>query len=209
MSPLSFRVYESSTPLRRTAPETQDDRASRIAQIEGLHQELDSAEAELRRLRQVAVRDPITDGANMRALDMAWEGQEVDDPCSLMVVDIDGFRRVNNTLGRGCGDAVLKAVTTTLERTLRWDDVVAREGADRFILLLPLAIEEDAFAVAERVRVAIEKMCFQVDQGRFKLTIRAGVASRSEGDSLEKLIGRADKACRDGKAYGGNIIFFE
>jgi len=177
--------------------------------VEYLRQELNEANQELRRLRQASVRDPITGGANMRALEMSWEGQEQEDPCSLLMIDIDGFSRVNRTLGRTCGNAVLKATTTTMERALRWDDVVAREGADRFIVLLPLAIEEDAFAVAERIRVAIEKMCFQVEQGRFKLTIRAGVASRKDGDDLEQLIERADKACRNGKSHGGNTIVFQ
>lgn len=209
MSPLSFRVYETSTPTNKASVQADNDRAMQLTTIERLHQELDASEAELRRLRQASVRDPITGGANMRALDMAWQGQDDADPCSLLMIDIDGFRRVNRTLGRACGDAVLKAVTTTIERALRWDDVVAREGADRFIVLLPLAIEEDAFAVAERLRVSVERMCFEVSQGRFKLTIRAGVASRRDGDNIETLTGRADSACRDGKAYGGNTIAFE
>jgi diguanylate cyclase (GGDEF)-like protein len=206
MSTLSFRVFESTAPPTPCFSELTEMQPREIAQ---LHQELDNSETELRRLRQAAVRDAITGGANMRALQMAWEGQDSEDPCSLLMIDIDGFRRVNQSLGRANGDAVLKAVTTTLERELRWDDVVAREGADRFIVLLPLAIEEDAFAVAERLRVAVQKLCFQVEQGRFKLTIRAGAASRREDDSLETLIGRSDKACRDGKSCGGNIIFFE
>jgi diguanylate cyclase len=208
MSPLSFRVFESSTPKYKqpvapTAPSTS------AAMLASLQQDLAEAHSELTRLRQAAVRDPITGGANMRALSMAWEGQDPADPLSLLMIDIDGFRRVNRTLGRACGDAVLKAVTTTMERALRWDDVVAREGADRFIVMLPLAIEEDAFAVAERIRESIAKMCFEVAQGRFKLTIRAGVASRRDGDELETLIGRTERACREGKTMGGNTISFE
>jgi diguanylate cyclase (GGDEF)-like protein len=209
MSPLSFRVYESPSTVHVSDAQIADDRAHQDTAIERLHQDLDAADQELRRLRQASVRDTVTGGANMRALAMAWEGQELEDPCSMLVVDIDGFRRVNHSLGRCCGNAVLQAVNTSMERTLRWDDVVAREGADKFIVLLPLAIEEDAFAVAERLRTAIERMCFQVEQGRFKLTVRVGVASRRDEDTLETLVGRADKACRDGKTHGGNTIVFE
>ena len=208
MSPLSFRVFESSTPThkRSVAPSAPSTSAALLTHTQ---QELAQAESELSRLRQAAVRDPITGGANMRALSMAWDGQDAADPLSMLMIDIDGFRRVNRTLGRDCGDAVLKAVTTTMERALRWDDVVAREGADRFIVMLPLAIEEDAFAVAERIRESISKMCFEVAQGRFKLTIRAGVASRRQGDDLQALVGRTERACREGKTMGGNTISFE
>jgi len=209
MPPLSFRVYESSAPSPIEDTDVSRSRAQNMSDIERLHHDLDEAECELSRLRQAVVRDPITGGANIRALTMAWDGQESGDPCSVLVIDLDSFRKVNTTLGRACGNAVLRAVATSMERALRWDDVVAREGADRFIVLLPLAIEEDAFAVAERVRTDIERMCFQVEQGRFKLTVRIGVASRQEIDELDDLVGRAEAACQSGRALGGNTIVFE
>jgi diguanylate cyclase (GGDEF)-like protein len=84
--------------------------------------------------------------------------------------------------------------------------VVAREGADRFVALLPLAIKEDASAVAERVRATIERMCFEVEQGRFQLTIRVGCATRSGREELNSILGRADSACRDGRRQGGNVV---
>ena len=209
MTPLSFRVYEVPSPAGRFDRQPNEDQADLLTTTEQLNHELEAAGIELSRLRQATVRDPVTGGANMRALVMAWEGQDLEDPCSLLVVDIDEFRKVNHSLGRTCGNAVLQAVNTTMERALRWDDVVVREGGDRFIVLLPLAIEEDAFAVAERIRVAVQKMCFEVDQGRFKLTIRVGVSSRRGEDSLDQIISRADKACRGGRAHGGNTIVFE
>ena len=123
------------------------------------------------------------------------------------MVDVDGFRKVNDALGRNCGDALLTAIHTAIERELRWDDVVARESADRFAVLLPLAIDEDAKAVGERLRKAIERMCFTSDKGRFRVTVRIGCATRAGREELNPVLGRADQACRGARRQGGNIVF--
>jgi len=143
----------------------------------------------------------------MRSLAMAFEWLERDDPVSMLFIDIDGFHKVNEALGRNYGDAVLTAIHTQLERTLRWDDVVAREGADRFVALLPLAIHEDAQAVAERLRDDINKMCFKSPEGRFRMTVRVGCATFETNDTLNDLMGRADHCCRQGRKFGGNVVF--
>ena len=143
----------------------------------------------------------------MRCLGMAYDWVEDNDPVSLLFIDVDGFHKVNEALGRDCGDAVLTAIHTAIERALRWDDVASREGADRFVALLPLAVEEDALAVGERVRTIIEKMCFQSAQGRFRLTDRVGCASNAKGDDLNAMLERANRACRTGRGLGGNIVF--
>jgi diguanylate cyclase (GGDEF)-like protein len=163
-------------------------------------------ERELSRIRQAALKDAVTGGANMRCLAMAYDWLEDGDPVSVLMVDVDGFHKVNDSLGRDCGDAVLGALHKDIEDCLRWDDVAAREGGDRFVALLPLAIKEDAHAVGERLRASIERMVFQSKEGRFKLTVRIGCASRSAGESLNTLVNRADCAARDAGRFGGNIV---
>ena len=197
MSTLNFRLIQAQ-------PTTTSTELSKEAQLE---LQISPQTRELSRLRQAAVRDPLTGGPNMRSLAMAFEWLERDDPVSMLFIDIDGFHKVNEALGRNCGDAVLTAVHTQLERTLRWDDVVAREGADRFVALLPLAIHEDAHAVAERLRDDINKMCFQSPEGRFRMTVRVGCATLEDSDTLNDLMGRADRACREGRKFGGNVVF--
>ena len=197
MSALNFRIVQSrSTENRKT--ESAEQR---------LRDQINFQDQELSRLRQAALRDEVTGGANMRCLGMAYDWIEDNDPVSLLFIDIDGFHKVNEALGRDCGDAVLTAIHTAIERTLRWDDIVSREGADRFVALLPLAIEEDAHAVGERIRKTIEKMCFQSAKGRFRLTARVGCASNSTGEDLNAMMERANKACRTGRGLGGNIVF--
>jgi diguanylate cyclase (GGDEF)-like protein len=203
--PFSFRIYESPAPISADGTNL----ALQPNVLDTLTQEIQEQEAELRRLRQAVMTDPVTGGANLRALDLAFEGLEVADPCGLLVVDVDGFSRVNETLGRTAGDAVLQALARCQERCLRWDDIVAHEGGDRFILLLPFAIEQDTHAVAERLRKTIAKMCFQTEAGRFRITVRIGCSNRRPEDAMGDMVSRSDKACRDGKTHGGDIVFFE
>ncbi len=197
MSALAFRIVQSHTPQNTQQPKTVEER---------LRDHIEDQEHELRRLRQAALRDPLTGGANMRCLAIALDWLENEDPVSVLSINIDGFHKVNDALGRTCGDALLTAVQTALERALRWDDVVAREGSDRFVALLPLAIQEDAVAVAERLRESVEKMCFEVEQGRFQLTVRIGCASRNGREELNAILGRADSACRQARRGGGNVV---
>ena len=196
MSALNFRIVQSRT----TATDPSDTEGR-------LRDQVAFQDQELSRLRQAALRDEVTGGANMRCLGMAYDWVEANDPVSLLFIDVDGFHKVNEALGRDCGDAVLTAIHTAIERALRWDDVASREGADRFVALLPLAVEEDAHAVGERIRTIIEKMCFQSTQGRFRLTVRVGCASNEKGDDLNVMLERANRACRTGRGLGGNIVF--
>ena len=196
MTPFGFRIVQSyRSPISESA--TSEER---------LRTQVEDQEVELGRLRQAALRDPITDGANMRCLGISWDWLEDGDPVSLLTLDIDGFRQVNDSLGRTIGDALLKSVQTGLERAVRWDDVVAREGADRFFILLPLAIAEDATVVAERIQATIEKMCFEVPQGKFKIGVRVGCATREGEEMLDSMMARADSACRKAKQESEQIV---
>ena len=197
MSALSFRIVQSP-PKTPSSSSTVEER---------LRAELESQNSELSRLRHATLQDSTTGGANMRCLVMAYDWLEEGDPVSVLMVDVDGFRKVNDALGRDCGDALLTAVQTAIERDLRWDDVVARESADRFAVLLPMAVEEDAWAVGERVRRSIERMCFGSEKGRFRVTVRIGCASRSGDEAFNPVLARADQACRNARREGGNMVF--
>ncbi len=203
--PFSFRIYEAPSAIVADG----SNLARELNAVEQMDQRLAAQEAELARLRQAVLTDPVTAGANTRSLALAFDGLDPEDPCGLLMLDVDAFSRVNDTLGRVAGDAVLQAIARTAERCVRWDDVVAREGADRFIVLLPLAIEEDAAAVGERIRAAVANMCFQTNEGRFRVTVRIGCAGRSPDDTLEQMVSRASRVCHTGKQHGGDIVFHE
>ena len=195
MSAINFRIVQS--PLGPRKGRTTEER---------LQEQIAYQEKELCRLRQAALRDPVTGGANMRCLAMAYDWMEEGDPVSVLYIDIDGFRKVNDAIGRDGGDAVLTAVHNEIERCLRWDDVVAREGADRFVAMLPLAIDEDARAVGERLRASIEKMVFKSTEGRFRLTVKVGCSTRQGREELNPVVTRADQAARFSGRQGGNMV---
>jgi len=174
--------------------------------IDQLRHRLSAQEAELVALRRRLYLDPVTAAANPRALYDAWEGLDVELPAGLVVVDIDGFHRVNARGGRRVGDAVLRAVVVHMQRVLRRDDVLARTGGDEFTVLLPATRRSDTINVAYRLRAAIQQLCFRHEGLRLRLSLTIGVAFRSGPEPLVCLIERTDEAMLRAKHWGGGRI---
>jgi diguanylate cyclase (GGDEF)-like protein len=121
---------------------------------------------------------------------------------SVIMVDIDHFKRINDMCGHSVGDAILKEFGALLERCARGSDVVARYGGEEFVILLPCTGRASALAAAERIRMDIEKHVFP---RRKRLTVSMGVATfpHSAADHLE-LLARADEALYAAKKTGRN-----
>lgn len=128
-------------------------------------------------------------------------------PVSLIMVDLDHFKRVNDTLGHLAGDQVLRELAGVLAHDSRQDiDVVARYGGEEFVLLLPETPLPGALVVAERIRRGV--MEHQFFGGRLRLTTSAGVASLPEDAvTWEQLLARADAELYRAKAAGRNCVF--
>ncbi len=131
-------------------------------------------------------------------------------PLAVALVDIDHFKVVNDTYGHLAGDKALRAVTDALRSQLRGSDMAGRFGGEEFVLLLPQAREQDALAVAERLRSHIASMSIPVDDndetsGHIRLTISVGVASLDgESRELTDLLAAADAALYHAKETGRN-----
>jgi diguanylate cyclase (GGDEF)-like protein len=123
-----------------------------------------------------------------------------------MMVDIDYFKKVNDTHGHPVGDQVLKAVAVILKAHLRAVDVVARYGGEEFSMLLPQTDADSAFAVGERIRIDIEAASFETDKGKLKITVSMGVCDTTVSDfkSGEELLAKADQALYKAKNGGRN-----
>jgi len=127
---------------------------------------------------------------------------------SLLMVDLDHFKQVNDTYGHKAGDMVLKKVGEILTKTFRTTDLAARYGGEEFVVLLPHTTEKAAWKLAERVREVVEGCEFHFDGKDFKVTASIGVAS-VEGSALSKdddLILKADKALYKAKNNGRNMV---
>ena len=161
-------------------------------------------------LESLALRDPLTGLANRRLLAdrMAMALGHARRNASAMAVvylDLDGFKEINNTLGHGAGDALLKMVAGRLVATVREEDTVARLGGDEFLIVLgDLSGVDDAAGMAERAIEAVSQP-YDLDGHVVRITTSAGVAlCPVRGADAEALIKCADAALYDAKRAGKN-----
>lgn len=163
-------------------------------------------------LKKQAATDPLTRLYNRRfffseadyLLELARSGRT---PLSVMVIDIDHFKQVNDTYGHGVGDQVIVSMAQTLKKFSRSKDLIARFGGEEFVMLLPETGLEEATGCAERIRVAIENLRTTLEDNEINCTISLGIAAVDvSNESIESALNRADKALYEAKHTGRNRI---
>ncbi|WP_296823040.1 GGDEF domain-containing protein [Thiobacillus sp.] len=160
-------------------------------------------------IRELMLTDPLTDVANRRHLDsrMVMElsrQMRYGPPLSVILTDIDWFKRVNDTYGHAVGDTVLKAFADHLRDSLRVSDFVARYGGEEFVLLLPNTTIEDATALAERIRETTKQILFE--QPELCMTASFGVTAARPGETMTEVLSRADEAMYQSKSHGRDQV---
>jgi len=128
-------------------------------------------------------------------------------PLTIILFDVDDFKQVNDNLGHAAGDKALEHVALAAASQLRKIDVLARYGGDEFIILLPQTSAQDTFPVAERIRESIANQRIVIDRGIFSVSTSIGIAEMMptlDGEKIENIIQRADKAMYVAKAGGRN-----
>lgn len=129
---------------------------------------------------------------------------------SVVMLDADYFKRINDTAGHQAGDEVLKRIAGEAKKVLRTSDTVARLGGEEFILMLPSTTAREAIMVADRLRVAVERARIDTAVGQLKATVSLGVASLSQANpTLQSLLAAADRALYDAKRAGRNCVRVE
>ncbi|SFX00627.1 MULTISPECIES: GGDEF domain-containing protein [unclassified Pseudomonas] len=160
---------------------------------------------------QSALRDPLTGTGNRIAMDQTLE-REIDmsrrhmQPLSLLMLDIDHFKRINDTHGHGVGDEVLRTVAESIKQQLRNVDMVFRFGGEEFLILLSNTSRETAAMVGERLRYAAQVQDYFVAGTRIELTVSLGCATLLPGESAESLLRRVDSALYVAKREGRNRL---
>lgn len=163
-------------------------------------------------LRELSITDPLT-GVGNRRFFMDHLRQELDRsertrrPFSLLMIDLDHFKVVNDRFGHQSGDEVLRRCAENFRRHTRKTDFVARYGGEEFCIILPETGPEQARFVAEKLRRAIESQC---EQAEILVTISVGVATWRPGDLPDEILRRADRAMYRAKELGRNrVVSFE
>ena len=184
--------------------------ATALSEIEDAHRQARAAQAELRRLASI---DELTGVANRRWF-TAMANRELErcrrfnHQLSLLMIDVDHFKRVNDTHGHAVGDEVLKAFTRVLEGNLRSVDLLGRLGGEEFAVLLPESDHNAATHTAERLRAAVEGLEFPLEEGgNLKITTSVGISILANvGENLDSLLARADNALYIAKREGRNRV---
>ena len=135
-------------------------------------------------------------------------------PLSLVIFDIDHFKRVNDNFGHAVGDKVLAIVSGHVRSSLRVGDIVGRYGGEEFVILLPHTSTQAALQKVERIRKAVASLVVRTETDQVSVTISSGIAELlepEENDRLDQLLERADRALYTAKAAGRNqtIIYQE
>ena len=130
-------------------------------------------------------------------------------PMSVLMMDIDHFKKVNDMYGHNCGDEVLQKAAQIFKKTSREIDIIGRYGGEEFVVILPNTNEENALLVAERIRERIANEPIPFNGQNVDLTISLGVALFREDDTLDKLVDRADTFLFQAKQAGRNQVWYQ
>jgi len=161
-------------------------------------------------LREIAMRDPLTGLYNrwsIQALTETIQGRKLEHNTSVVMLDIDHFKSVNDTYGHAAGDAALKHCADLIRHTYREFNLIARVGGEEFLVIMPKQSIEEAEKLARKLQTAMKTNVFLFENRRIPLTVSAGISQGSADPlSLEKLISSADKSLYQAKASGRNRI---
>gem|GEM_PF-601532 len=171
-----------------------------------LEDDLQVATSQIERLAQT---DALTGTFNRRGMELL--GVEAlhrsfaqNMPAAVLMLDLDHFKQVNDSLGHAAGDELLRSVAALCAVSLRKEDVLARYGGEEFVVIAPQTKLHEAGLLAQRMRLAVEGACFEV-LGGGRMTVSIGVAGAREG-SLEALVKSADTALYQAKVSGRNKV---
>lgn len=155
--------------------------------------------------------DQLTGSLNRRGLDDVFERETAradrrGTPLCIAVLDLDDFKKLNDTYGHIAGDAALKHLVKIVKDTLRSMDVIARFGGEEFLILLPETTIEAASQTMTRLQRELTRHFFMHDNEKVLITFSAGVALRRPHEDQTELVQRADKAMYQAKQTGKNRV---
>lgn len=165
--------------------------------------------------KELSLKDYLTNCPNRRALDLQLDyeyrrAKRYQEPFSILALDIDHFKKLNDLYGHLVGDKILQELADLMRVEVRDIDMVSRFGGEEFVILLPETNEEQAMIVAERIRKRVAENIFLKKKEKIKMTVSVGVASYFEDmDGIQELLNGADLKLYSAKESGRNqVVYF-
>ena len=165
----------------------------------------------IKELEKMALLDSLTELANRRYIELNLqtnleEMHRYGRPFGILFMDIDRFKKINDTHGHDIGDKILIMVSNTFIQNVRASDIVGRWGGEEFLAIIPNINEEQLYSTANKLRVLVEQSGFSIDSGIVQVTISIGATLAQPKDTTETLLERADKLLYYSKATGRNRV---
>lgn len=177
-------------------------------EIIGVSRNIDQRKKKEQEIYYISTHDYLTDIYNRSYFEQQLQNavslkEYSQEPLSLLIIDIDYFKKINDTLGHLAGDEILKFVSQTIATAIRSSDILARYGGEEFSILMPGIDLTNAMSAAERIRTTIENTHFPYD---LKITVSIGVTEHDAGQTLDDMYRHADTALYNGKENGRNQV---
>ncbi len=193
------------------ARRSRDDLTSLQQQVEQANVEIGKLQNELHHTSELVRHDPLTGALNRKGLDEALErevsrARRRDVPLCVGLLDVDNFKRINDTHGHHAGDAALQHLADIIRANLRPQDSLGRYGGEEFVIILPDTDVEHAFAAITRLQRALTTRYFMAEGQKLLITFSAGVARLDDDETPATAIDRADKAMYRAKRAGKNRV---
>ncbi len=166
----------------------------------------------LEELQKLAMHDQLTGIANRRFIEINLasrleELRRYGFDFSIMFIDADHFKTINDTHGHSVGDRILKMISATVANSLRSFDTIGRWGGEEFVVLLVNPKSEDLFKLTDRIRRLVENSSLTLDSGEtLRVTVSIGATAARKGETVESLVDRADKLMFESKLRGRNQV---
>lgn len=211
LSHILHDIMQDTRVIQASALRSHEELLRTRKQVQESEDKIKQLEQELEQVSELVHEDQLTGALNRRGLDEAFEREATradrnESPLCVALLDIDNFKRLNDTHGHQAGDQALIYLINVIRETLRPSDTVARYGGEEFVIILPDTDIDNAEITISRLQRELTKKFFLHENDRILITFSAGVALRAPQEDQEDAIGRADKAMYQAKKAGKNQV---